>query len=276
VPVRLDDFDAARPAIGALEWRRRLAAGETSLGVWLTAGSPVVAELLGASGADWIIVDAEHSAQTLPDIAQQLRALEASPVFVVVRAPSRDPLDISRLLDLGARGVMVPMIESAEHAARAIAAARYPPDGRRGVGAAFARAARWGEVADYLERATEAHCVIPQIESVRAVDAIEEIVTVDGVDAVFVGPADLAASAGLLGQQSHPRVQDMVGRVIAAARAGGVAVGVNAFDLEQVVRYHEQGARFFGVSADVTMLRRSSAALLAELHDALDIRRDRS
>ncbi|MFV0318091.1 MAG: HpcH/HpaI aldolase family protein [Microthrixaceae bacterium] len=269
MPVRLDDFDGARPAMSATQWRQRLDSGEMMLGLWLASASPTVAELLGGSGADWLIIDAEHTPQTLPGIADQLRALEASPAFTVVRAPSKDPAEIGRLLDVGARGVMVPMIDTADDARAAIAAAGYPPSGTRGVGGGFARATRWSELGDYLGRSGEAHALILQIESVRAVEQIEGILEVEGVEAVFVGPADLAASVGLLGQPRHHTVRELVERVIAAATERGVAVGVNAFDQGDVAHYADRGARLFGVSADVTLLRRGSTATLTALRSEL-------
>jgi 4-hydroxy-2-oxoheptanedioate aldolase len=257
--------------MSATQWRQRLAEGRTMLGLWLTTGSTTVAELIGSSGADWIVIDAEHSPQTLPGIGDQLRALEVSPAFTVVRAPSKDPLEIGRLLDLGARGVMVPMIESADDVAAVVRAARFAPGGRRGVGGGFARATRWNDVADYLGRADEAHALILQIESVAGVDAIDEILAAGGVDAVFVGPADLAASAGHLGQPRDPEVQALVDRVLTAARSRRVIAGVNAFDPADVVRYHEKGARLLAVSADVTLLRRGSTEMVAALRKDLGV-----
>jgi 4-hydroxy-2-oxoheptanedioate aldolase len=269
MPFHLDDFDARGGAVSAREWRRRLSAGESMFGLWLAAGSPVVAELLGDSGADWIIIDAEHSPQTLPGIADQLRALEASQVFPVVRAASNDPGEIGRLLDIGARGVMVPMIQTPGDVTEVLAAVRYPPAGRRGVGGGFARATRWNAIEDYLGHEREAHSVILQIESVVAVDAIDDILAVGGVEAVFVGPADLAASAGLLGQPRHDAVRALVEQVILAARRRDVAVGVNAFDPRDVVHYHRLGARLFGIGADVTLLRQGAAEAVARIRGDL-------
>jgi 4-hydroxy-2-oxoheptanedioate aldolase len=261
----LDEFEARLPAVGASEWRRRLAADETMLGLWLAAGSATVAEILGSSGADWFIIDAEHSPQTLPEIVHQLRALEAARVFTVVRASSKDPLVLGRLLDLGARGVMVPMVETAEEATAVVAATRYPPRGRRGVGTGFARGSRWNGIADYLARAEDAQSLIVQIETVAGIHAVGDIVEVDGVDAIFIGPADLAASAGLPGQPRHPDVQRLIERAIAAVRAKAKVAGVNAFDAGDVHRYRRLGARLFGIGADVTILRTGACDLLAGL-----------
>lgn len=265
MPVRLDEFDAGRPAISASAWRRRLAGDDVQLGLWLATGSATVAELVGALGPDWVIVDAEHSPQTLPGIVEQLRALEAAAVFTVVRAPSKDPAVLGRLLDIGARGVMVPMVETAEEAEAVVAATRYPPRGRRGVGGGFARATRWSGIGDYLERAEDAHSVIVQVETLAGLDVVGEIAAVEGVDAVFIGPADLAASAGLLGQPRHRDVQSAIDRAIPAIRAHGAAAGVNAFDLGDARRFGRLGARLLGVAADVTILARGAGDLLTRL-----------
>lgn len=269
MPVRLAEFEAGRPALSASQWREELRAGGPLLGLWIASGSATVAELLGVSGPDWVLIDTEHSAQSLEGIVAQLRALESAPTFTVVRAPSKDLLELGRLLDAGVRGLMVPMVESADDARDVVAATRYPPYGRRGVGGAFARATRWNGVSDYLAAAQSAHSVIVQVESMAGIEAVGEIVRVDGVDAVFIGPADLAASASLLGQPRHADVQALVDQAIRIVRNAGGVAGVNAFELDDVARYRAAGASFFGISADVTLLARGAADLLGGVRGSL-------
>lgn len=265
MPLRLDEVEERAAALSAREWRRLLAAGHTMTGLWSVAGSTTAAEILGGSGADWVIIDAEHSPTTLLTIQDQLRTLEAAPVFTVVRAGSKDPLELGRLLDAGARGLMVPMVETASDAVAVVAATRYPPEGRRGVGGGFARAARWAGIGDYLENAEQTFSLIAQIETAASVQNLDEILAVDGIDAAFIGPADLAASLGYRGRPRHPEVQAVVESTIRRIVERGRPAGVNAFDLDDATRYRDAGAQLLAVGADVTMLMSGSAAIVARL-----------
>ncbi|GAA3007565.1 HpcH/HpaI aldolase family protein [Microbacterium aurantiacum] len=265
MPLRLDEFERASANLSARRWRERLAAGDAMTGLWVVSSSATAAEILGASGADWIIIDAEHSPNTLPDIVAQLRALAASPALVVVRAGSKDPLELGRLLDAGVRGLMVPMVETASDAEAVVAATRYPPRGRRGVGGGFARATRWTGIADYLPRAEDSFSLIVQIESAAGIAALDEILAVDGIDGVFFGPADLAASLGKLGQPRHPDVQSTIEHAIRATVAAGGIAGVNAFDPDDALRYRAAGAQLLAVGADVTLLAAAGSDLVARV-----------
>jgi 4-hydroxy-2-oxoheptanedioate aldolase len=171
---------------------------------------------------------------------------------------------IKQYLDLGAQNLLVPMVNSAAEAEAAVAATRYPPQGVRGVGSALARAARWNRVPDYLARANETISVTVQIESTAAVDAVEDILKVDGVDAIFLGPSDLAASMGLLGQQEHAQVRAAVEHCLKAAATAGKPAGVNAFNPATARHYLASGATFILVGADVAILARGSESLAAE------------
>ena len=243
--------------------RRRLDTSERPLiGLWACAGSAITAEIVAGSGCDWVLLDAEHSPNGLESVLAQLHAMSAYPVAPVVRPPFGDPVTIKQFLDLGAQNLLVPMVDSAEQAEEIVRAVRYPTRGVRGVGSALARSARWNRVDGYLERASETISLTVQIESAAAVADAERIVAVDGVDAVFVGPSDLAASMGLLGQQTHPEVVAAVLRTIAVARAAGVPAGVNAFVRADAERYLEAGASFVAVGADVAILARQSEALV--------------
>jgi len=231
------------------------------IGMWCCSGSPLIAEICAGSGLDWLLIDGEHGPNDLGTILTQLQAAAAYPVTTVVRVPSNDAVVIKQVLDLGAQNLLVPMVGSAEEARAAVAAVRYPPGGIRGVGSALARSARWGRVGGYLADGDQHVSLVVQVESGGAVEAAGEIAAVDGVDGVFVGPSDLAASMGLLGQQTHPDVVDAVLRTFEAVRAQGKPVGVNAFDPEMAQRYLDAGASFVAVGADVALLARGSEAL---------------
>lgn len=253
MPLRLD------PTL-----RDRLDASDRPLaGMWVCSGSPVVAEICAGAGLDWLLIDMEHAPNGLESVLAQLQAVAAYPTTPVVRVPANDPVLLKQVLDLGAQTVLVPMVASAEEARAAVEAVRYPPLGRRGVGSALSRSARWNRVDGYLADAGSHVSLLVQVETAEAVDAAGEIAAVEGVDGVFVGPSDLAASMGLLGQQTHPDVAAAVLRAFAAVREAGKPVGVNAFDPEAAQQYLDEGASFVLVAADVAMLARGSEALAA-------------
>lgn len=236
-------------------------ASRPQFGIWVCSGSALVAEICAGSGLDIVLIDGEHSPNGLESILAQLQAIAAYPVSPLVRAPIGDMVIVKQLLDLGAQNLLIPMVNDAEQAAAMVAAVRYPPAGVRGVGSALARSARWNRIDDYLGRADGLVSLYVQIETADAVAAVDDIAAVDGVDGLLVGPADLAASMGLLGQQNHAEVVAAVERVIEAGQRAGKAVGVNAFDPVIAERYRDAGATFLLVGADVTVLARSSEAL---------------
>jgi 4-hydroxy-2-oxoheptanedioate aldolase len=228
------------------------------VGMWVSSGSALVAEICAGSGLDWLLIDMEHAPNGLESVLGQLQAAAAYPVTSVVRVPVNDPVIIKQVLDLGAQNILVPMVDSADEAAAAVRAIRYPPDGVRGVGSALGRAGRWNRAAGYLSAPQVS--VIVQIESIAAVEHVEEIAA-SGVDGIFIGPSDLAASMGFLGQQEHPDVVAAVERCIKAARKLAVPVGVNAFAPAMADRYLAAGVSFVVVGADVALLARGSEAL---------------
>lgn len=233
----------------------------TLYGMWSCGGSALVAEICAGSGLDILLIDGEHSPVGLESVLAQLQATAAYPVVPIVRAPIGDAVILKQLLDLGAQNILVPMVDSVAQAEAMVRAVRYPPLGVRGVGSALARSSRWSRIPDYLARAHELVSLTVQIETAGALAAAGEIAAVEGVDALLVGPADLAASLGLLGQQDHPDVVEAVVSVIRAGRAAGTPVGVNAFDPAMADRYAEAGAAYLLVGSDVTLLARASEAL---------------
>lgn len=247
---------------------RLLDADRPLAGIWVCSGSPLVAEIIAGSGADWLLIDAEHSPNSLESILSQLQAVAPYPVTPLVRVPWNDPVITKQVLDLGAQNLLVPMISNAQEARDAVAAVRYPPRGVRGVGSALARSARWNRVDGYLEHAEEHTSLFVQIENGEGVAHAAEIAAVDGVDGVFVGPSDLAASMGLLGQQQHPDVVANVLTTFEAVLAAGKPVGVNAFNARQADAYVAAGARFVLVGADVVLLARGSEQLAARFTSA--------
>lgn len=232
-------------------------------GMWVCSGSPLVAEICAGAGLDWLLIDMEHSPNGLESVLAQLQAVAGAAVTPVVRVPIGDAVIIKQILDLGAQNLLVPMVSTADDAERLVEAVRYPPRGRRGVGSALARSARWNRVEGYLADADRYTSLFVQIETVEGVEAAGEIAGVDGVDGVFVGPSDLAASMGLLGQQTHTDVTAAVQRTFDAVRKAGKPVGVNAFDPAVARSYLDAGASFVLVGADVALLARGSEELAA-------------
>lgn len=232
-------------------------------GIWVCSASPLVAEICAGAGFDWLFIDGEHSPNDLQNILAQLQAVRSYPVVPVVRPAVNDPVTIKQFLDLGVQSLIIPMVNDAEQAAAAVAACQYPPKGVRGVGSALARSARWNRIPDYLTRADETITIMVQIEADEAVRNVEEIVATEGVDGIFIGPSDLAASMGVIGQQGHPDVVAAVIKSINAAKTAGKYAGVNAFDQKSAREYMAAGADYVGVGADVALLARATEALAA-------------
>ncbi len=243
-------------------FKQDLLARQTQIGLFLGLADALAAEVVGSAGFDWLLIDGEHGPNDLRSIIAQMQALSGFAVKTVVRTVDHDPARIKQLLDGGAQTLMVPMVESADEASALVQAMRYPPQGIRGVGTALARAARWNGIPDYLARADGEMCLIAQIESVRGLEALEAIVRVDGVDAVFIGPSDLAASMGHLGQPGHPEVRAAVEGAIRAISAAGKAAGVFSADPATAATYQALGASFLLVGVDALLLRNAAVALV--------------
>ncbi|OZC31371.1 HpcH/HpaI aldolase family protein [Gordonia polyisoprenivorans] len=245
--------------------REALDAADRALyGGWITTGSPVAAEIMAGSGLDWLLVDMEHAPNGLESVLAQLYAVSGYRCTPMVRVPVGDAVVIKQVLDLGAQNLLVPMVSDAGQAEQIAAAAQYPPLGRRGVGSALARSARWNRVPDYLADGADHVSVFVQIESIEAVEHARAIAETPGIDGVFVGPSDLAASMGLLGAQTHPDVVAAVHTAFDGVRAAGKPFGVNAFVADQARAYVAAGARFVLVGADAALLARGSEALAAD------------
>ncbi|TWP36601.1 HpcH/HpaI aldolase family protein [Leekyejoonella antrihumi] len=245
-------------------FRHRLAETTRPLaGMWVCSGSPVMAEIAAGAGLDWVLIDMEHSPNGLASVLAQLQAVAAYPSLPVVRVSSGDSVTIKQVLDLGAQNILVPMVSTPQQAHDVVAAMHYPPRGVRGIGSAFARSGRWSRVEGYLRDADDHVALFVQVETAEGVDNAAAIAAVDGIDGVFVGPGDLAASMGLIGQQMHPEVIAAVLRAFESVKAAGKPVGVNAFDPTQAESYLDAGAQFILVGADVALVARGSEALTA-------------
>jgi 4-hydroxy-2-oxoheptanedioate aldolase len=240
---------------------RLLRGGAPQLGLWVGSTDPVYIEIAAGAGFDWLCLDGEHSPHELHTLLPALQAIAAYPVQPIVRVPVGDTVVIKRVLDIGAQTVLVPMVESADQARRLVEAMRYPPHGVRGVGTSLARAARWNRATDYFARADVEMCLIVQIESVRGLERLEEIAAVDGVDALFIGPSDLAASLGHLGDPAHRAVQQAIGEAFDRIRATGKPCGSLSADEATVRDYLNRGCQFMGLGSDTALLANATRQL---------------
>ena len=235
-------------------FKTAIAARQAQIGFWLSLASPYTAEICAGAGFDWLLIDGEHAPNDIPLILAQLQAIAPHPVEPVVRPPVGDPILIKQYLDIGARSLLIPMVESAAQAEMLVRATRYPPHGMRGVGSSIARVSQWNRRPDYLQEAENEICLLLQVETVQGMAALDEIASVPGVDGVFIGPADLAASLGHLGHSDHPEVQDAVEHGIARIIAAGKAAGILTTDDALALRYLALGAAFVAVGIDVSVL----------------------
>ena len=242
-------------------FKKRLTSGETQIGLWVGLGDPSVAELAAGCGFDWLVIDAEHGPNGLRDVLAQLRAASHGTAHPVVRVKDDNRADIKQMLDIGAQTLLVPMIESADQAREVVKSMLYPPDGVRGVGAALARASRYGGEADYLATANDQVCLLLQVESRAGLDALDDILAVKGVDGVFIGPSDLAADMGHRGNPAHPEVQETVNNALTRIRQAGVAAGILTSDRTLAKGYADLGVEFLAVGSDVGTLRSGLIAL---------------
>jgi 2-dehydro-3-deoxyglucarate aldolase len=240
--------------------RRDIRARKLLIGCWQSFNSPITAEILGMAGFDWILLDGEHAPSDVNTFIPQLMALKDSVSAPVVRPPWNDTVMIKRLLDAGFHNLLIPFIESADEARRAVAATRYPPQGVRGVGTSH-RNSRYGSVPNYFGIVNDQITVLLQIESRKGVEAIDEIAAVEGVDGIFIGPADLSASLGHIGQPNHPEVQATIRHLYERTVAAGKAVGTLTPNHEDADRYIAMGMHFVAVGSDQGLFRNATQAL---------------
>ena len=240
------------------------AGGHPPIGTWISSASPLVVEAVACAGFDWGVLDMEHSPLDMMDLVHLLQAVSASRMVPVVRVPWNDKVTIKRVLDAGATTLLVPFVQSADEAARAVSAARYPPEGVRGM-SSTGRASQFGTLPNYLRTANRGIAVIAQIETVQAVSQLEAIAAVPGVDALFLGPADLSASMGHVGQLTHPAVLDLMGEIVHRCRAFGKPVGAIGATPEAVAQYRAIGFDFVAVASDLGLLIQGAQAVISSL-----------
>lgn len=248
--------------------KHMLKAGRKTAGAWAQLCSPTSAEILCRAGFDWILIDMEHSPADLQTLVAQLQAMGTYGVVPLVRAPWNDLVWIKRILDAGAFGVMIPAVNTREQAIAAVQACKYPPVGVRGI-AGSPRAAGFGrDTAGYLKRANDEILVILQVETPQAIEHLEEIGKVPGVDALFIGPMDLSTSMGHLGNPAHPEVQAAIATVEAKAKALGMPLGTISAGWEQAKALYDRGYQLVTLLSDVILLSRASADALAKFREA--------
>jgi 4-hydroxy-2-oxoheptanedioate aldolase len=241
-------------------FKRALAEGRQQIGLWCSLPSAFAAEIVAPAGFDWVLFDTEHSPSSVPTVLSQLQAVAPYEVSPAVRAATNDTVLIKRLLDIGVQTLFLPYVQSAEEAQRAVLSMRYPPQGIRGV-SGLTRATRFGRVEGYFRHASEELCLIVQVEAQAALDELEAIAGVDGVDGVFIGPADLAASLGYPGEPNHPAVQSVIEDTIRRIRACGKPAGILSPDTAFAQRCIEVGTSFTAVAIDIGILARGAERL---------------
>ena len=234
-------------------FKRAITSGKTPVGTWLMSGAPSTAEALGCAGFDFLVVDMEHVPIDVAGMIEILRTVAGTPAQAIVRPPWNDTVMVKRAMDAGAQSLLFPFVQNADEARRAVASTRYPPAGIRGV-AATHRGSRYGTVANYLKRANDEVCVIVQIETTAALEKLDEIAAVPGVDSIFVGPGDLSASMGHIGDIGHAEVQDKLAAAAAACRRLGKPCGIVGPTPEMVGKFLEYGYSWVAIGSDVGMM----------------------
>ncbi len=235
-------------------FKAALKSGSPQIGLWMSLADSYAAEICAGAGFDWLVIDGEHSPNDLRSTLQALQAIAAKPVNPVVRLPIGKEYLIKQVLDLGAQNILVPMIETADQARALVRAVRYPPHGRRGVGALGARATDFGRATNYISTADEQICLIVQVESRAGLAQLDEISAVEGVDGVFIGPADLSTDMGFAGQTNAPEVLAAVYDALARIQAQDCAAGILTIDTAQAQIFLDKGAVFVAVGMDVKIL----------------------
>jgi len=241
-------------------FKAALAAGQLQIGLWSSLCSNIAADILSDSGFDWILLDTEHSPNEIPDLVGQLQAIRGGSATPIIRPAWNDAVLAKRALDIGAQTLLFPYVQNVEEAKRAVASTRYPPHGVRGVSVA-ARASRYGRTPGYLGKANSEICVLVQVETREAMNELEAIARVEGVDGVFIGPSDLAASLGHLGNPAHAEVQTAIADAGRRLKKLGKPAGILTSNEDEARRYIEWGYLFVAVGSDVGLLARNADTL---------------
>jgi len=244
----------------ANSFKAALAAGKPQIGLWLALANAYTAEIAAGAGFDWLLIDGEHAPNDIRSMLAQLQAI-GSASHPVIRLPVGETWMVKQALDIGAQSLLIPMVESAEQARQLVRAVRYPPRGVRGVGASIARVSAFGRIPDYLQTADDEICLLAQVENRTGLAALDSILQVEGLDGVFVGPADLSADLGHIGQPGLPEVQAVVEDALTRIVKSGKAAGILTSDAALNRRYLEIGATFVAVGTDVTLFAQSTTAL---------------
>ncbi len=245
-------------------FKKKIARGDVQIGCWAGMADAYATEMTASAGFDWVLIDGEHAPNDLRSITRQLQVVQASPSHAVVRLPIGSDWMIKQVLDAGAQSLLIPMVESADQAREMVAACRYPPEGIRGVGAALARSSRFSAIPDYLQTANAQICLLVQVESKAAIAALDDILAVEGVDGVFIGPSDLAADMGYLGNPDAPEVRTVIADTLKRIRAAGKAAGILATSDEFIDASLADGANFVAVGVDVVVFAKSLRGLAAK------------
>jgi 4-hydroxy-2-oxoheptanedioate aldolase len=242
-------------------FKQALKEGRRQIGLWQSMANPYTAEICAGAGFDWLLFDGEHAPNDIPTLLAQLQAIDGYPVHAIGRPPYGEVRLIKQYLDIGFQSILIPLVDTPEQAALMVRAVRYPPDGIRGVGAGSARVSRWSRVENYFRDADAQICLLVQAETKLALENLEAIARTDGVDGVFIGPADLSAAMGHRGNAGHPEVQaaikDAFARIIKTGKAAGILTSNETWAQE----YLDLGATFVAVGTDTGLLARQTSAL---------------
>lgn len=259
-------------------FKQTLAEGRQQIGLWLGLADSYAAEIIGGVGYDWLLVDNEHVPNDLRSTLGQLQAIASAAHAVpggpsthpVVRLPVADVTLVKQYLDIGAQTLLLPMIDTAEQAAAAVRSMRYPPQGIRGMGSGISRSSRWHRFSNYIQEANEQVCLLVQVETREALDNLDAIANTEGVDGVFIGPSDLAASMGHPGQVEHPEVCAAIDDAIVRIRQAGKAPGILCANPSLASHYLSLGAQFVAVGVDTSLLNSAAKTLLAKFKGSGD------
>ena len=241
-------------------FKHALAEGKLQIGLWSSLCNSIAAEIVSDSGFDWLLLDTEHSPNEIPDLMQQLQAVQRGTATPIVRPAWNDAVLAKRCLDIGAQSLLFPYVQNADEARSAVTSTRYPPHGIRGVASA-SRASRYGRVPGYLSKANDEICVLVQVETREALKELDAIAKVDGVDGVFIGPSDLAASLGHIGNPAHPDVQAAIKDAVTRLKAAGKPAGILTGNEDEARRYIEWGYLFVAVGSDIGLLAKNADTL---------------